>query len=371
MPAPSNHDRDGGRMLDQLGLIVSRSIPPETMAGLLTGAYKLHGGVVRGAGGRIVSHLSTPAADAAFSLVPGGNLVSGLIANVQLGSISADLQQVLNLSLVNTALSGLTLATSLAGFSYLAFKIRQIDRRLETVVKQTKELKHILQSQQRAQLLAAVDNLRLADQAPHEETRRQLLVQSKGAFAQSAHHYLSQMQELSELSQIEAAEEFYTVAFLGSALCTSDLGMHEPAREEMSRHIAQWTNTTRTMSRSLLQLDDAARLLDARYVDALPADRLVDLMDFANDTHRGIHWIDDLRRSLGKGTLFTSAVRVIDNAGIDCVKKWRARSDVLGGYGAHFDFLAEKRISASGFAGLLADAGKSDSTGLIWVTQRT
>jgi hypothetical protein len=53
---------------------VSRVIPKDTMLGLITGAYSLHGGVVRDLGGRIVAHLATPATG--LNLVPGLNWVA-------------------------------------------------------------------------------------------------------------------------------------------------------------------------------------------------------------------------------------------------------------------------------------------------------
>lgn len=70
-------------MLDSLGLVVSRVVPPEALSGLLSGTLSLHGGVVRDTAGRIVAHLAMPAATSAFNAMPGMGLLSSLITNYQ------------------------------------------------------------------------------------------------------------------------------------------------------------------------------------------------------------------------------------------------------------------------------------------------
>ena len=51
-------------MINEIGLTVARAIPYEHLAGLLSGSLTVHGGVIRDAGGRIVSHLVLPGASA-------------------------------------------------------------------------------------------------------------------------------------------------------------------------------------------------------------------------------------------------------------------------------------------------------------------
>ena len=107
-------------MLTELGLTVSRQIPFEHLGGVLSGAYTLHGGVLRNAGGQIVAQLvSGGPASALTSLVPGLNTLSSLGANFQLYSLGRDvaaiqstLTDVLNVATVGAVLSGLGLAYS-------------------------------------------------------------------------------------------------------------------------------------------------------------------------------------------------------------------------------------------------------------------
>ena len=104
-------------MLADLGLTVARQIPIETLTGLVSGMYTVHGGVIRDAGGRIVSHLVTSGGSAAMSsLVPGLGVLGQALQGAQLWKIGKDVaavQQtvntVLNVAMTGTVLSGLGL----------------------------------------------------------------------------------------------------------------------------------------------------------------------------------------------------------------------------------------------------------------------
>ena len=75
-------------MLSELGLSVARSIPVRQVIGLATGSLSLHGGVIRDAAGRIVSHLM-PASAGLLSAVPG----LGAIGSVVTGTQNANLER--------------------------------------------------------------------------------------------------------------------------------------------------------------------------------------------------------------------------------------------------------------------------------------
>jgi hypothetical protein len=355
-------------MLEHLGLTVSRAIPPETLAGLATKALSLHGGVVRDSAGRIVAHLALPLKAGVSSANP-VSAVFDVVNTFQLAHLSEQVQQVLSVSLLNTALSGLSLATAIVGFAYLSVKMKQIDDRLETVAKDVKDIKRILKSRQRAQLIEAIDTLQLSADAVDSETRRQLLIRSRGSFGELAHHYKTQVLESSDVREIEAEEDYYTLAFLGLAICTSELGMGDGARDELSRHYSDWNDIARKRCGMTLEGDNA-RLLDARYVASLPAATLVDLLDFAYRENRGIGWIDDLRAPTGKASRLRRR-RVIEPQFIDYTKKLRARDHVLQGYASHFAFLAEKKLSATYFANAIEQLREREQAPLLWITTAT
>ncbi len=356
------------QMLQELGLTVLRTIPNDALLGLATQTLSLHGGVVRDGAGRIVAHLAMPATSAALNAVPGLGLMGDLATAYQLQNISRDVQSVLNLSLVNTALSGLTLATSIVGFVYLAAKMKQVNGKLDALAKQSKEIKDFLQAGNDAKLRAAIDDFRHSTQAPDSDTRRHLLLKAKGSFTELAHHSTAQLHSLTDVAAIEATEDFFILACMGAVLCTSDLGMYIAARDDLARYRQEWSTVARLHCRRLLQLDDPGRLLDARYVESLPAQTIVEILDFAKSTNKGITWIDDLRKSTGTTTMLSSALRQLDKPTIDFAKKLHARSDVLDSYAAHYAFLADKKVSATHFAATLEDARARVDAPMLWVT---
>ena len=344
-------------MLTEFGLSVARSIPIEQVLGLATGNLSLHGGVIRDAAGRIVSHLAMPASASLLGGLPGAGTLGAVVNGIQLQALSSSVaavkaatDQILNYSIATTALSGLGLVTSVTGFAFLASRLKRIDQRLSALEKQTKAIKHFLQSSQHAQLMTAVDHLRLSQQATDNETRRHLLLQSKQLFTTLAHHYKVQLGEIDDITELSATEDCYVLACLGSVMAMSDLGMGDAARDEIVRHYADWHVIARKHCGKLLLKDDPARLLDARYVQSVPAANLIRFLDFTNDTHRGVQWFDELRRTLDKTTLVRSAMSVVEPACIEYANKLLVKDEVLQGFNAHMGFLADKKLSLSYFA---------------------
>ena len=108
-----------------IGLNVARSLPPEIVTGLITGQYKLHGGVIRWAtntdfAGQIVRHL-IPVAQQSIgaSLLAPVTGVLGAVNTFQLHKLSGQVdalttatQQVLQIATNTMALSGLNLAVT-------------------------------------------------------------------------------------------------------------------------------------------------------------------------------------------------------------------------------------------------------------------
>ncbi len=341
-------------MLTELGLTVSRAIPIEYLAGLASGSLSLHGGVIRNAAGQIVAHLALPASAGFLNVIPGVGAIGAVINGIQLQTLATDVaavkaatEQVLNYSMATTALSGLGLVTSVTGFAFIASRLKRIDQRLNSIEKQTKAIKLFLQSSQHAQLMTAIDHLRHSHQAQDAETRRHLLLQSKQLFTTLAHHYQSLLGESTDLAELSASEDCYVLACIGSVMATSDLGMSDVAQDEMHRHYRDWRVIARKHCGKLLLKDDPARLLDARYVETLPAASLIKFLDFTNDSQRGIQWFDDLRRTLDKTTLLRSALVGVELPVIEYANKLLVKNEVLQGFSAHMEFLAHKKLSIS------------------------
>ena len=355
-------------MLSTLGLEVTRTIPFSQLAGLALGTHKVYGGVIRNELGQIASHLVAGTANSfPSSLIPGLGTIGSLINAAQLYSVGRDVQQVqqtvntvLQVSMASTALAGLGLVTSVAGFAYLNQRLNKVDAKLSQLEKQIKEIRLLVQSRQKAELHTAIDCLRQAELATNDPLRHDLLMQSKSLFTTLAHYYRELWINAGEMNEIEGVDEYFTLAFMGGALATSELGLSDVAFIEMKRHYDDWqTHARRHCDKHLLR-GAPQRLMDESMVDDLPARELIDTLDFVNNTSKGIDWIDELRRlptSLGPalqkslpGAFQRFVAPASEKPAIEFAKRLRARDNVLSANIAHFEFLADKKISANYFA---------------------
>ena len=283
--------------------------------------------------------------------------------------VKAATDQVLNYSIATAALSGLGLVTSLTGFAYMASRLRRIDQRLNALEKQTKAIKTFLDSAQHAQLANGIDSLKLAQNATDPETRRHLLIQCKQAFGTLAHQYRALLDDPNETIELSATEDCYVLAAIGSVTATSDLGMFDDAREEMKRYYVEWQSVARKHCGKLLLKDEPARLLDPRYVKALPAANLIKFLDFTNNTNKGVAWMDDLRLTLGTTTLMRGALSTTEAPVIEYGNKLLAKNDTLGGFSAHVEFLAQEKISLSQFARQAEELRESSGADYLVLTR--
>ncbi|WP_298128236.1 hypothetical protein [Brevundimonas sp.] len=372
-------------MLADLSLNVARQIPPEFLWGLATGAYKVHGGVIRDVGGRIVAHLT--AASSLTGLVPGLGVISDVIQQAQIGALGKDVRQVqaaietvLNVSAAGAALSGLGVVTSVAGFAYLSSRFDQVDKKLAVIERNVKDIKDWLTGLQKSKLHSAIDGLRHADTTTDEQVRRGLLIQSKRDFATLTHHYREQWARSLGVLEMSSIDDLYTLAMLGHAAACSNLGLGAEAATDLRGNYDHWVAQARVHTRSMLFADRPERLLAAEYVELLPARDLVTLLDFGHDRHDGIDWIDRLRagptkkgsmpdwvptlpapsRPLGGGKNTPSEL-------VDAAKTLNARASVLDAAAAHYAFLSTSAISATQFERLLEDARREDGADALCV----
>ena len=375
-------------MLADLGLTVARQIPLDTLTGLVSGMYSLHGGVVRDAGGRIVSHLVTSGATGAVSnLVPGLGVLGQVLQGAQLWKIGKDVATVqrtvdtlLKLSMTGTVLSGLGLVTSIAGFAYLSHRLNQVDKKLADMAKDIKDIKLSQEDLHKSELQTAIDNARHAENAPDRAIRRGLLIDSKREFNKLTHHYKQQWARCQTVPEIQTINELYTLAILGYAMVCSDLGLRDSAALDLRKNCQEWTSLARGHASAMLLGAHPERLISGDYVDRLPAAVLVDLLDFAHYERRGIGWIDVLRsESLKHNTLLVNLASSAPDSlrkrlskgepegAIALAKALHARAGVLDANATHYEFLREKQISASAFQLQLDDARRESGADAICV----
>lgn len=364
-------------MLADLGLTVARQIPIDTLTGLVAGMYSLHGGVVRDAGGRIVSHLVTSGGSTAISsLVPGLGVLGQALQGSQLWKIGKDIaavQQtvntVLNVAMTGTVLSGLGLVTSVAGFAYLRHRLNQLEKNLADMAKDVRRIRLSQEGLHKSELQTALDGARHAELASDENTRRGLLIDSKRELNKLTHHYQQEWARCQTVPEIQTVNELYTLAILGYAMVCSELGLREAAAFDLRNNCKEWTTLARGHAKAIVLGAHPERFVSGDYVELLPAKVLVELLDFAHDECRGIEWFDELRLGASKhstllGNLASSApdslrkrlTKVEPEGAIQLARGLCARAHVLDANVAHFDFMRDKQISANWFQQQLDDA---------------
>lgn len=342
-------------MLEGIGLTVLREIPVQTLAGLLSGAYTLHGGVVRDAGGRIVAHLLTSGpVDLIKMAVPGLNALSSLVGSGQLYSLAQDVQQVqelvstvLKVSVAGAALSGIGLIASVGGTMYLG-------RKLTSVQDQLARIERLLNDQNVAILKSAVDNMRHAEHAGAGDTRKAMLIGAKTDFSRSAHFYGSQFADAQRLEEILLLNECFILAAMGHAMCLSELGMPGAAAADFDDHADRWRGNARKHVEQHVLGDAPHRLMGDGFVEDYAAADLVATLDFARSSRKRWDWIDELRRhKAAKGVLTMPSRSPSDRAtkaAIPVAQSLVARSPVLDAFGEHLRFLDNKNMRIGDFA---------------------
>lgn len=344
-------------MLPELGLTVLRQIPVEYLGGLLTGAYSLHGGVIRDSGGRILAHLvSGGATDALLELVPGASSISSAIANGQLyyigrdvAAIKSQLSSAVTIASGAAALSGLGLVVSIAGFAFMHARLSAVDRQLAEVAKTVKRIERLISTERLAALRAAIDSLHHAERSKDADIQRALLLQAKSGFANLAHYYGDLWLEPPEndLAVLNLLDDCYTLSFAGNAIATSELRLHDVAASEFKRHLHDWLKASRAHLRKQLLEDDVVLFFD-KPVNLISTGELIQLMDFAEGERRGINWVDDLRQRRSNLPSPTNWLRDF-GASIRLGRKLLARAEVAEAEAAHLSFLADKGLSVSAF----------------------
>lgn len=179
-------------MISELaGFTLSRTIPDSVLSGVLSGAYKVFGGVVRDNSGRIVAHLiNTDLPSNALSAFasPVSAVLSG-INTIQLHSLKNAVNEVMTISQATMAISGLSLAVSASSFFVLNAKLNRIDEQLQTMAKEVKSIKAILEVQERSRLITALKTLRELPQITDKEARRQMLINSRQTLGELHEQY--------------------------------------------------------------------------------------------------------------------------------------------------------------------------------------
>lgn len=152
----------------------------------------------------------------------------------------------------------------------------------------------------------------------------------------------------------QAIEGSYTIALLGGALATSELGLGPQAATDFAQGVSAWGQHARAFCLSAVVRDAPEHLLHHRYQAQLPARQLCALLDFAHDTQHRLDWLNMLRAREANAPVLRLPTATLEANTLEFAKMLSARHEVLQAYAAHFQFLAEHRLSASAFEAQVA-----------------
>lgn len=333
-------------------LVVQRSIPTDVLAGLATGQFSLHGGVIRDSAGRIVRHLVSAAPGTALNPFGMLNAVPSLVNVYQLNQLTNMTQALLQISQTTMLLSGLNLAISVVGFSALYAGLRRVDKHIAALDQKVDWIKAFLSNAQRASFLYAIEQLdQLEKVAVPAASRHQILHSAHATLGQSVKFYLLQWQAAESLVESMSYQHYFCSAFLAQARCSAELDMYDKARVELHAGIKQWRTHAQSLASNAILGKNRARFLDARFADSVPAAKIAGWLEFASAGQgvRGYEWLDVLRRERGSSLFKIRWARSNseDKRDIAYLDNLTSREGVLLGYEAQLQFMAENQIRPS------------------------
>lgn len=379
-----------------LGLTVTRAIPPEVLMSLMTGQYKLHGGVIRWAGGtefagQIVRHLvpvAGPTVSASLFAPISGTLeainayqlhrLSG-----QVSALSVTTQQILQIATGTMILSGLNLAVTAVGFAVLNDKLKILDGKLNEIQKEVKAIRALLELEERARLGAALRDLLNIVNVKNPDHRHTMLFNSKNVLAPISLKYKELLGRAETIETAMAYEEYFCLTSLAHARCLAELGMLEMAHRDLDEANKFWKEQARRIANDLLLGTYPERFLFSDFAKDVPVSTLVEWLDFTHDEEKGYAWIDELRSkttswysdddysevSKGAAKVTSSLWGVVSRYGgntktrdldrekdviVPSFQKLVARNKVLEGYISQYELLEEHNVTPSEFEGKMA-----------------
>lgn len=309
------------------------------------------GGVIRNNSGQIVAHLVN-GINPLNSINP-VNGVFGAVNTFQLHKIGKDIKelkesvsalqaatsQIMGLATGTMILSGLTLAVSSAGFTFLNKKLNKIDEKLTQISEDVKTIKTFLQSQERASLVTALKTLSGIEASLDDQTRIQLLVNARQTLGVIHERYRDQLLHIDRIQDIDAIEEYFTVTALGHAMCSAELDMHNNAVTDLVDAYETWQLAARRIAKDLILRNDPERLLFSDYASLAKTEEIIDWMDFTYGTEKEITWIDDLRGKTHQLRIPSVRKSKTSDSEIENMRRLVARNRIYDGYVSQYRYL--------------------------------
>lgn len=375
-----------------LNLTVTRAIPPDVITGLMTGQFKLYGGVIRGApgtqyAGQIIRHL-LPVTEQTIGAPILAPISRALAVNTyqlhslsgQVNTLTAATQQVLQIATGTMVLSGLNLAVTAVGFAVLNEKLKRLEGKLDEIQQEVRALRTLMELEERAKLGAALRDLLNVVTIKNPDHRHKMLFNSKNVLAPINLKYKELLAGADTLETAMAYEEYFCITSLAHARCLAELGMLEMANRDLDEASEFWQTQAHRIANNLLLSDSPERFLFSDFSQDVPVSILAEWLDFAYQEEKGYGWIDELRGqtrawyaqgdkagvvkgfpSVGKKIL-NRGNRAVKLTEIDQDREWVipsfqklvARSNVFEGYKAQYELLETNNVTPSEFENEMA-----------------
>lgn len=370
-----------------LNLTVNRAIPPDVLTGLMTGQFKLHGGVIRGApgtqyAGQIIRHLlpvteqsiGTPTLAPISRALGAVNVYQLHGLSGQVNALTAATQQVLQIATGTMILSGLNLAVTAVGFAVLNEKLKSLEGKLNEIQQEVRVLRNLIELEERSKLGAALRDLLNVVTIKNLDHRNDMLFNSKNVLAPISLKYKELLAGADVIETAMAYEEYFCITSLAHARCLAELGMLEMAYRDLDEANEFWKEQAQRITNKFLLRDSPERFLFSDFAQDVPVSVLVEWLDFAYQEEKGYGWIDELRgqtRSwyaqddkarVAKG--FPSVGKILNRGNradilteidqdrervIPSFQKLVARSNVFEGYKAQYELLEVNNVTPSEF----------------------
>ena len=354
------------------GFTLKRAIPDHTLIGVLTGAYKVCGGVIRGGNGQIVAHLVNSGNPLSF-VSPVGTILKG-INTVQLHRIGKDVAllkesvaglqaataQIMTLAKGTMLLSGLTLAVSAAGFAFLTKKLAKIEDKIDGLSKEVKAIKVFLEKSERARLGTALKTLGGIDEQLDDHTRIQLLIGARQTLGEINEKYREEFVKTQAIQTAMVIEEYFSVTALGHAMCSAELDMRSQACQDFSETYQTWLTTSQRVARDMILKGNPERFLHSRYSQIARTDEIIDWLDFTEGTDLQLEWIDNLRAKNSKSFSWSVRPSKQDDEETAFLRRLVARNRVFLGYSSQLHYLSENELRPSKFQRLIETLPKDE-----------
>ena len=261
-------------------------------------------------------------------------------------------------------LSGMNPAISAVGFGVLYKKLAQLDKTLNEIKGSVDGIVRLLELDERAKLIFALQQLSLVmKNGPPGTREQQFLHEVLNVFGPVKVKYRGLLPEAT-VEAAMACQEYFTLTSLATVACWAELGRVDTARDNLKYDYTFWVEQARRIADENLLGKHPERFLAGEFVSDVSLSELAAWLNFARDENRSEQErIDELRERIHLDADGKSRIRILrpretrtpkasieeDKKKIHELRKLVACNGVFQGYLAQYELLNESRMTPSAF----------------------